>query len=85
MHAQVTLGDGRVLVIGGLTGAIPGKPTDACDLIDLSKPRIEKVGSLPHPVGLLTAHVLPDGRVIAIGWQDGFALRSRAQRPGAEH
>ncbi len=68
-HGQVTLGDGRVLVVGGRSRR-PGhvsQPLKSCELIDLGQEKSEATGDLPMPMRSPTVHVLGDGRVAAIG------------------
>ncbi len=67
-HAQVTLADGRILVVGGETGTRPGEfdATTSCELIDLSANRVDEVEPLGKPAKRPTAHLLSDGRVVVI-------------------
>jgi hypothetical protein len=68
-HAQVTLGDGRILVVGGRARR-PGNrphPLVSCELIDLDKGVSEPTADLPMPMRSPTLHLLPDGRAAAIG------------------
>lgn len=68
-HAQMTLADGRILIVGG-RGRIPGHngvPLKSCELIDLAENQNATVGDLPMPMRSPTLHGLPDGRVAAVG------------------
>lgn len=69
-HAQATLPDGRVLVIGGKTPSDGGKGharTDSVELIDLAANTVAPVAALPKAIGDPQAVVLPDGRVVVTG------------------
>jgi hypothetical protein len=70
-HAQVNLYDQRVLVIGGNTAHATrrAQPTAACHLIDPTTGEITDAAALPEPAHMLTAHLLHDGRVIALANQ----------------
>src|SRR5690606_15169193 len=67
-HAQVTLDDGRVLVVGGRVH----HPTDrmsnerSCELIDLAHGEAP-AADLPRALSTPTLHKLDDGRVVAAG------------------
>jgi len=70
-HAQVTLADGRVLVVGGLSRqpGHNGVPLAGCELIDLDQAVSEPTGGLPMPMRTPTLHLLGDGAVAAVGNQ----------------
>jgi len=69
-HAQATLPDGRVLVIGGKV-ATPGgkghKGTDAVELLDIGQGTTTPAAPLPKVIGDPQATTLPDGRVLVTG------------------
>ncbi len=68
-HAQVTLPDGRVLIVGGETGQVPGslKPLGSAELIDLNAQEATAAPDLQWTMTGPTAHLLADGRAIIIG------------------
>ncbi len=68
-HAQITLMDGRVLVVGGRARR-PGHyslPLSGCELIDLETKTSAPTGDLPMPMQSPTLHALPGGEVAAVG------------------
>lgn len=67
-HAQVSLPDGRVLVVGGKTGWLPDRweLVLECVVIDPVAGTAELAGELPIGSMSPTAHLLPDGRAVAI-------------------
>jgi hypothetical protein len=69
-HQAVPLPDGSVLILGGLTLDMDGKPTpvDTVELFTLDAGFVE-VGTLPPNAGRIdfSATVLPDGRVLVAG------------------
>lgn len=69
MHAQVSLPDGRVMVIGGQTGERVDRlrAVRDCYLVDVASGKVVEAATLPQALAAPTAHVLSDGRVIAIG------------------
>ena len=75
-HAQVTLADQRVLVLGGQSGRVPGalRPIASCELVDPATGRVWPVPDLPRPLFEPTAHALGDGRVLVIGGQGAWVL-----------
>lgn len=68
LHQQVTLNDGRVLVIGGRNASNTTVAT--CQIFQPSLNAWVPAANLNVPRLLATAHVLPDGRVIVIGGQN---------------
>jgi len=69
-HAQATLPDGRVLVIGGKVGRPGGKGhtrTGSVELLDLGAGTVSPAAALPEAIGDPRATVLPDGRVLVTG------------------
>jgi len=96
-HAQITLADGRVLVVGGqrfAAGQQRFEPLPSCELIEPDGDGVAPAPDLPAPIGAPTLTTLPDGRVLAVGgtiacifdpatdaWADPIALRE----PRAAH
>ncbi len=85
-HTATLLPDGRVLIVGG--GAFPaeGAATRSAELWDPATSAFSPAGSLAQGRDSHTATVMPDGRVLVVGGDDGAgnALASaelRAQRP----
>ncbi|MEZ6192525.1 MAG: hypothetical protein R3C45_14715 [Phycisphaerales bacterium] len=70
-HAQITLGDGRILVAGGRTRLPAASPeaTRSCELIASDLSQIKPTADLPMPMRSPTLHLLPDGRVAAVDYQ----------------
>lgn len=71
-HAQVTLDDGRALVVGGKVHPAAGwpTPTASCELIDPGAPgdaMVQPAADLPQPIGTPVALKLDDGRVAVVG------------------
>lgn len=69
-HTQVTLADGRVLVVGGRSSRTPGQSGDGikrCELIDLETNISTPTGDLPMPMHSPTLHLLKDGRAVVAG------------------
>ena len=69
MHGQVTLADGRVLVVGGCTGQLPRALKMVADayLIDLTTGEVQTLKPLWAPIRYPSAHLLPDGRAMIVG------------------
>mgnify|MGYP003376552634 CR=1 FL=1 len=69
-HRAVRLGDGSVLVLGGVDGA--GQPVRAIELFAIDRGFTE-VGMLPDEAGVvdLTVTELPDGRALLAGGRSG--------------
>lgn len=67
-HAQVTLPDGRVLVVGGQTGQVPHQltPVKLAWLVDPQAQNVAPTAPLPGPAIDPSAHLLPDGRAMVI-------------------
>lgn len=80
-EAQVAvLGDGRVLIAGGLD-AITGQLATFLELIELDttpERRVERFPAAPLALTGLALAALPDGRVFAFGGADAQAVRGRA-------
>jgi hypothetical protein len=68
-HAQMTLDDGRLLIVGGRTRLPAGTPeaTASCELISADLTACEPVADLPMPMRSPTLHTLNDGRIAAVG------------------
>ena len=62
--------DGRVLIVGGSSGA--GYPTASAELYDPETCSFSATGSMPAPRANYTATPLTDGRVLIAGGFDGF-------------
>lgn len=70
-HTATLLGDGRVLVVGGLDGNVA--PLSTMEVYDPSSGRWSRVGSLPSPLSMHTATRLLDGRILIAGGRRGDA------------
>ena len=68
-HAQVTLRDGSVLVVGGQPRlfARPAEVLASCELIAPDGSEVTPAADLPVAMRTPTLHPLPDGRVLAVG------------------
>jgi len=68
-HAQVTLRDGRIFIVGGQTGHVTKRLSAlaSAELIDLTAAMAHALPDLPHAVAGPTAHLLADGKVLVIG------------------
>jgi len=68
-HAQVTLKDGRILILGGRTHRLGQRSQSlaGCEIIAADFSQTTPTGDLPMPMRSPTAHRLPDGRVLAVG------------------
>ena len=68
-HAQITLRDGRILVVGGrLREPATGPVTTAsCELISADLKTSALTADLPMIMRTPTLHMLDDGRVVAVG------------------
>lgn len=74
-HAQVTLTDGRILVVGGRgIGKQLADGLSAAEIFDPLEGSSTSVTPLPRRVPIPTAHVLSDGRVIVIGQRSAFVF-----------
>jgi len=71
-HTATTLLDGRVLIVGGMTGGT----TASAELYDPNTRRFTTTGSLRTPRASHTASLLPDGRVLIAGGYNGAWLAS---------
>ena len=82
MHAQVTLRDGRILIVGGQSGTAPGRlrPLASCELIDIEHHRAAAAPPLPRAVRQPTVHRLPDGRVLVVGGSTASILDPKGIR-----
>ncbi len=70
-HAATLLSDGRVLVVGGLTGANPSfQLTASAEIYDLGLGTFSPTASLNTPQGFPAATLLPDGNALV---SDGFS------------
>ncbi len=78
LHSATLLGDGKVLIAGGITmpmpvdGASPdpnasGAPTAVAELFDPATGTFSATGSMTMPRLMHTATALPDGRVLFVG------------------
>jgi hypothetical protein len=75
---DVVLADGRVLVVGGWTGA--GLiPTDAAELHDPTTGRWGTTASLSVPRGIATAALLRDGQVLVAGGRNDSGRLASAE------
>jgi hypothetical protein len=63
--AAVRMGNGKVLIAGGFTGA--GTSLAACDIYDPATGLAAATGSLSTARGRTTLNLLPNGKIIAIG------------------
>lgn len=98
-HTQTTLADGRVLVVGGVTGKLSGDSQQALEALasaEVFHPLIagSDVIELAEPLVGHTAHLLPDGRVAVVGggWvrlfdpaEAAFTEAIRLARPRRRH
>ena len=67
-HGQITLQDGRILIVGGRTRlpAAQPNPTASCELISADLTQCQPTADLPQPSQSPTLHLLDDGRVVAV-------------------
>lgn len=98
-HTQTTLLDGRVLVVGGVTGRLSGDSQQALEALasaEVFHPLIagSEMIELAEPLVGHTAHLLPDGRVAVVGggWvrlfdpaEAAFTEAIRLARPRRHH
>ncbi len=70
-HGQITLADGRILIVGGWIRRVEGNrhELDSCELIDPAAGTVSAAANLPRTIPTPTLHLLDDGRVVAIGAQ----------------
>lgn len=70
-HAQATLLDGRILIIGGQTGQLPYglHRVRTCWLVDPSSGTVTSIPPLLRAAVRPSAHVLPNGTVMVIAGQ----------------
>lgn len=68
-HGQITLGDGRILIVGGRTRRPAERPvaTASCELISAELTACKPTADLPMPMRSPTLHKLDDGKVVAVG------------------
>ncbi len=69
-HAQVTLADGRILVLGGRRSRQPGQahgPIASCELIDADLSKTVPTADLPMAMSSPTVHLLSNGQALAVG------------------
>ncbi len=73
-HAQVTLDDGRLLIVGGRTLNAEGRRTAlaSCELVSADFLTSALTDPLPRPIGMPTLTRLDDGRVMATGGASAF-------------
>lgn len=73
-HAQVTLRDGRIFVVGGRRSAVPQRHNmiAGAEIFDLVRGLTTPVTPLRQRLASPTAHLLPDGRVIVIARQSAW-------------
>lgn len=81
-HAQVTLGDGRIFIVGGKTGNVTKQltPTATAAVIDLAAGKAHSVPDLPRSMTGPTAHLLQDGTVLAIGGRSAAVFDPGSER-----
>ena len=71
-HTATLLPDGRVLVIGGSDrGYFFGRPLASAEIWDPASRSFSAAGTLREARATHTASLLPDGRVLVIGGDDG--------------
>jgi WD40 repeat protein len=78
-HRAILLPDGRVLVIGGLNGPNNSQPLNSAELYDPASGTWTATGSLSTPRRGSTATLLPDGKILAAGGDDGTTILSSAE------
>jgi N-acetylneuraminic acid mutarotase len=66
-YTATLLVDGRVLVAGGVTAAVPGRLLANAEIYDPIAGRWSATGSMVHARANHTATLLPDGRVLVAG------------------
>lgn len=79
----VRLRDGRVMLGGGDEAIVPGSGTDV-EIFDPDTETFTATGGLNIARSMLTAHTLPDGRVIVIGGSDKTAGGVKDPQPSME-
>ena len=72
-HNAVLLADGRVLIAGGKSWQVghPDKPLVSAEIFDPSTETFHRVGDLSVPRDRPTLTLLPDGKVLVAGGQNG--------------
>lgn len=61
--------NGKVLLVGGFAD---GAPTDIAELFDQRTGAFSRTGPLPTALVGQSSALLPDGRVLVVGWGDGM-------------
>lgn len=78
--AAVLLGNGKVLVTGGVaTSPATGTPLDTAEIYDPQTGTFGRTGNMSHGRTGHTATLLSDGRVLIAGGSDGHVTQSSAE------
>ena len=75
-HTATLLLNGRILVVGGFSNAIPEQYASSAELYDPATGMWTISGSLHIPRAYHTATLLPNGRVLVTGGSNGSSLSS---------